>query len=134
MPRVRCGRGVHRREGHRPPNVPALPVGVPTLQRERQRAVPTGRIRRLFRMTEIDRISPKTRRHITLSREVDGAFERLTPDYVQFSAWVESAMWSALVEQYGEQAVLEAVEATQAGISEEERLPESDREEYELPA
>lgn len=85
-------------------------------------------------MTEIDRISPKTRRHVTISKEVDGAFDQLLPDYVQFSAWVESAMWSALVEQYGEQAVVEAVEATHDDLADEDLLPEPDREEYELPA
>lgn len=85
-------------------------------------------------MTEIERIGRKTRRHVYVSREFDGAADELLPDYVNFSTWAESVLWRALLDEYGEKAVLEAVEQTQTNMSDEDLLPENDREQYELPA
>jgi len=85
-------------------------------------------------MTEIQRIARKTRRHVYVSREFDGAANELLPDYVQFSAWAERVLWRALLEEYGEAAVLEAVEETQSTMDDDDLLPEADREQYELPA
>jgi len=85
-------------------------------------------------MTEIQRIARKTRRHVYVSGEFDGAADRLLPDYVTFSTWAERVLWEALLEEYGEQAVLEAVEEAQDDMTDEDLLPEDDREQYELPA
>jgi len=75
-------------------------------------------------MTEIDRISRKTRRHITVSQELTGAVNILLPEGTAFAPWVEGVVWDALVAEYGEQAVLDAVEAAQAELSDDEKLPE----------
>jgi hypothetical protein len=85
-------------------------------------------------MTEIERIGRKTRRHIYVSREFDGAADRLLPDHYKFSAWAERVLWEALLEEYGEAAVLEAVEEAQSDMTDEELLPATDREKYDLPA
>lgn len=85
-------------------------------------------------MTEIKRIARKTRRHIYVSREFDGAADRLLPDHYKFSAWAEGVLWRALVEEYGEDAVLEAVEEAQSNMNDDDLLPENDRERYELTA
>jgi len=85
-------------------------------------------------MTKIERIGRKTRRHVYVSREFDGAAKELLPDYVQFSSWAERVLWRALLDEYGEEAVLAAVEGAQDEMDEEDLLPEHDREQYELPA
>lgn len=83
---------------------------------------------------EIERIGRKTRRHVYVSREFDGAADVLLPEYVQFSSWAERVLWRALLDEYGEQDVLEAIEETQDSMDDENLLPEQDREQYELPA
>lgn len=85
-------------------------------------------------MTEIDRIGRKTRRHVYVSREFDGAAERLLPDYVTFSTWAERKLWEALLDEFGEADVLDAVDSAQSEMDDEDLLPESDREQYDLPA
>jgi hypothetical protein len=85
-------------------------------------------------MTEIERIGRKTRRHIYVSREFDGAADRLLPDHYKFSAWAERKLWEALLEEYGEAAVLDAIEDAQSDMDDEELLPATDREKYDLPA
>ncbi|AAY24972.1 ORF 46 [Haloarcula hispanica virus SH1] len=85
-------------------------------------------------MTEIERIARKTRRHIYVSREFDGAAKELLPDYVQFSTWAERVLWRALLDEYGEASVLAAVEEVQDEMDDADLLREDDREQYELPA
>lgn len=85
-------------------------------------------------MTEIERIGRKTRRHVYVSAEFDGAADRLLPDHYKFSAWAERKLWEALLEEYGEEAVLAAVEDAQGDLTDEELLPEHAREQYDLPA
>lgn len=85
-------------------------------------------------MTEIQRIGRKTRRHVYVSREFDGAADRLLPDHYKFSVWAERVLWRALLDEYGEDAVLAAIEQAQGEMDDEDLLPERDREQYELPA
>lgn len=85
-------------------------------------------------MTEIERKGRKIRRHLSLSREFDGAADELLPDYVEFSTWAERVLWKKLIEEYGEEAVLEAVGTVQADMEDDELLAPNQREQYELPA
>ena len=85
-------------------------------------------------MTEIERIARKTRRHVYVSGEFDGAASQLLPDYVTFSTWAERVLWEALLEEHGQEAVLAAIEEAQDDMNDDELLPEGQREQYELPA
>lgn len=85
-------------------------------------------------MIEIERIGRKKRRHVYVSREFDGAAEELLPEYVNFSTWAENQLWSALVEEHGEEAVLAAVEQAQSDMNDDDLLPEKQREQYQLTA
>ncbi|AGC65565.1 hypothetical protein K745_gp40 [Haloarcula hispanica virus PH1] len=69
-----------------------------------------------------------------MSREFDGAAKALLPDHYNFSVWAESVLWEALLDEYGAEAVLEAVEDAQDEMDDDDLLPESDWEQYELPA
>lgn len=85
-------------------------------------------------MTEFERKGRKTRRHIYVSREFDGAADALLPDYVNFSSWAERVLWRELLRENGEEAVEEAVEDAQNDMDADHVLPEDDRESYELSA
>ena len=81
---------------------------------------------------EIERIGRKQRRHIYLSRELDAVTDQLLPNYRQFSPWAEQMLWSALVEEFGADAVLEAVERAQSEIDDDSKLPKDDRDHISL--
>lgn len=83
-------------------------------------------------MTEINRMMEPTRRNVHLSGEFNAAYEALKPEYVQFSGWAERALWAALIEEHGQEAVLEAIAEAQ-DAPEAELKDESRRSQYELP-
>jgi len=82
--------------------------------------------------TEIERIGTKTRRHVYLSRELDQASRELLPAHRNFSMWCERVLWTAMIEEFGAEAVLEAVEDAQAEFDADNRLPPRERESYDL--
>lgn len=83
---------------------------------------------------QIQRIGKGTRRHIYVSAELNAVTDELLADYVEFSGWAESAMWDALVAEHGRATVLEAVEAAQADLDPDEKLPKGRRTKLELTA
>lgn len=85
-------------------------------------------------MTEFERKGRKTRRHIYVSREFDGAADALLPDHRNFSRWAERVLWRELLREYGEEDVEEAVEDAQNDMDADDVLPEDARESYELTA
>lgn len=85
-------------------------------------------------MIQFNRIGRKTRRHVYVSREFNGVAAKLRPNYPNFSVWAERVLWEALIDEHGEQAVLEAIEDIQRDMDDEDVLPEDDQEHVELPA
>lgn len=83
---------------------------------------------------QIERISKKTRKHLYISQELDESASEILPGYVQFSTWAEEKLWEALVEEYGREAVVEAIEEVQNEFDEEDVLPPNARDELGLPA
>lgn len=81
---------------------------------------------------QIQRMGQGKRRHVYLSAELDAVMDELRPKHSKRSPWVESALWDALVAEYGEVTVLDAVEAAQADLDDDEILPEGRRTELEL--
>ena len=85
-------------------------------------------------MTEITKKGRKKRRHIYVSREFDGVADDLLPSHRKFGVWAERVMWQALVEEFGRDAVLQAVENAQDDMDEDDMLLEEKWEQLEIPA
>jgi hypothetical protein len=84
-------------------------------------------------MTEIERIGRGKRRHLYFSRELDAVLGDLVEEHIVVSNWVERLVWAGLVEEYGEEAVLEAIEQAQDEMGPEVRLRPEDRRSISLP-
>jgi hypothetical protein len=84
-------------------------------------------------MTEIPRIGRKKRRHVYVSRELEATMDELLDRHVRVSPWIEDAVWTVLVEEYGEEAVLEAVENAQDEMDLDAKLPEAQQGTIVLP-
>lgn len=77
-----------------------------------------------------DRVSKKKQKNLTLSRELIGVLGIVADDGGE-SALVERAAWELLVDEHGEQEVVDAIERVQASLDERNKLPESKP--YTLP-
>ena len=84
--------------------------------------------------TDIERISKKTRRHLTVSRELDEAAPEVLPKYRNFSEWAEEVLWRALVEEYGREQVVEAIQEAQEQFDDDDLVGDEYRDELGLPA
>lgn len=73
---------------------------------------------------EMTRYGRKTRKHLMMSYDLIGALDTLLADDVSASEFVEAATWAALVDEFGRSAVLDAIDATQAEMDDDERLVE----------
>jgi hypothetical protein len=71
-----------------------------------------------------DRIGKKNRKHVMLSSELLGVLNGVTRSR-GVSDFVERAVWKALVDEYGIEAVQTEIASVQAGLDADERLLES---------
>lgn len=77
------------------------------------------------------RIATKKQKNLMLSREVIGVLAELVDEGGQ-SALVERAIWTTLLDEYGEEEIQEAIEEVQAGLDEWQKLDAEKP--YTLPA
>lgn len=71
-----------------------------------------------------DRVAKKKAKNVMLSRELLGVLAQVTDERGE-SAFIEQAAWNALLDEYGQDDIVDAVENVQASLDDDKKLAEA---------